>query len=48
MPIEQYAKEMEGHILITDNKKFVYCISFIGLYYIAFLGFLTHVIIHAH
>lgn len=46
MPIEEYVKEMEGHILITDNKKFLYCVGFIGVYYIAFLGFLTYIVLH--
>ena len=41
MPIDQYAQEMEGKILLLDNKKFIVCISFIGAYYMVFLGFLT-------
>jgi hypothetical protein len=42
MPIEQYTKEMEGKILLLDNKKFIVCVSFIGVYYMAFICFLTH------
>lgn len=36
--------EMEGKILLLDNKKFVACVSFIGLYYVAFIVFLTRVL----
>jgi len=46
MPIEENIKEMEGKILLTDNKKFLYCAGFIGVYYIAYLGFLASIIIH--
>ena len=46
MQIDQHMQEMEGKILLLDNKKFVYCLGFIGLYYIAFLSFLTCIIIH--
>lgn len=47
MKLDQNIKEMEGKILLSDNKKFLYCISFIGLYYIVFLGFLIHVILQS-
>lgn len=45
MPIDQQIQEMEGKILLLDNKKFVYYLGFIGLYYIAFLSFLTCIIV---
>ncbi len=45
MNIEPQIQEMTGKILLLDNKKFIYCLSFIGLYYIAFIGFLTHLIV---
>jgi hypothetical protein len=47
MQIDQDIKEMEGKILLLDNKKFVYCVGFIGIYYIAYLSFLTHILIHS-
>jgi hypothetical protein len=45
MEINQYAEEMEGKVLLLDNKKFLFCISFIGAYYMAYLGFLAYVIL---
>jgi hypothetical protein len=46
MQYDQYnMEEMEGKILLTHNKKFLYCLGFIGLYYITFLFFLVRVII---
>jgi hypothetical protein len=47
MPIDQEIQEMEGKILLIDNKKFLYCISFIGMYYIAYLGLLTHIVLQS-
>lgn len=47
MSLDQEIMEMEGKISLTDNKKFLYCISFIGMYYIAYLGLLTHVILQS-
>jgi len=47
MQIDQYAAEMEGKISLLDNRKFLYAIGFIGAYYVAFLGFLTHVIMQS-
>jgi hypothetical protein len=47
MYIEQYAAEMEGKISLLDNKKFLYAIGFIGAYYIAYIGYLTHIIIQS-
>ena len=38
---------MNGQILLLENKKFVYWLSFIGLYYIAFIGFLTHLVLQS-
>jgi hypothetical protein len=45
MNIDQDINEMEGQILLLDNKRFIYCVSFIGLYYIAFIVFLTHTLL---
>jgi hypothetical protein len=47
MNFDQDIQEMEGKILLLDNKKFVACVSFIGLYYMAFIGFLTYVILQS-
>jgi hypothetical protein len=47
MNTEPQLQEMNGKILLLENKKFVYCLSFIGLYYIAFIGFLTHLILQS-
>jgi hypothetical protein len=47
MSIDQEITEMEGKISLIDNKKFLYCISFIGTYYIAYLGLLTHVLLQS-
>jgi hypothetical protein len=45
MPIEEQIQEMEGKILLLDNKKFVACISFIGFYYVAFIFILTRMLL---
>ena len=47
MPISDAIHEMEGKISLLDNKKFLFCAGFIGVYYLTFLGFLTHLIMHA-
>jgi len=44
MNLDEAIKEMEGKISLLDNKKFIYCAGAIGMYYIAFLGFLTHIL----
>jgi hypothetical protein len=41
MQPDQDMNEMEGKILLLENKKFVFFVGFIALYYIAFLAFLT-------
>jgi hypothetical protein len=46
MNLDQTIKEMEGKIYLLDNKKFIYCACAIGIYYIAFLGLLTHIVVH--
>jgi len=46
MPIDENIKEMEGKILLTDNKKFIYFAGFLGVYAVAYLGFLATIIIH--
>ena len=43
----QEIKEMEGRISLLDNKKFVYSAGFIGLYYIAYITYLTCIVIQA-
>lgn len=45
MNMNQDIEEMEGKILLLDNKKFVYCVSFIGIYYVAFIVFLTRMLL---
>ena len=47
MELEQCILEMEGKISLLDNKKFIYCAGVIGAYYIAYLGFLTHIILQS-
>ena len=47
MQIDQYAAEMEGKISLLDNKKFLYAIGIIGAYYIAYLWYLTHIILQS-
>ncbi|HEY4290334.1 MAG TPA: hypothetical protein VGN00_24710 [Puia sp.] len=48
MPITEAIQEMEGKISLLDNKKFLYSASLVGVYYLAFIGFLIHVIVHTH
>ena len=43
--MDKHIEEMEGKILLLDNKKFVACLGFIGLYYVSFLCVLARVII---
>lgn len=47
MELEQCIREMEGKISLLDNRKFIYCVSAIGVYYIAYLGFLTRIILQS-
>ncbi len=47
MPIEQVILEMEGKISLLDNRKFIRCLTIIGIYYIAWLGFLAYTILCA-
>jgi hypothetical protein len=47
MNLDEAIKEMEGKISLLDNKKFIYYAGATGIYYLAFLGFLTHVIIRS-
>jgi len=47
MPIDQEIKEMEGKILLIDNKKFLYCVGFIGIYYIVYLSLLTRIVLQS-
>jgi len=42
MPIEQAINEMQGKISLLENRKFVGCLSAVGVYYIAWIGFLAH------
>lgn len=46
MPIEELGHEMEGKISLLDNRVFIGLVSLVCVYYVAFLGFLTYVIIH--
>ena len=45
MPIEEAIHEMEGKISLLDNKKFIYTMSFIGVYYLIYLGLLAYTIL---
>jgi hypothetical protein len=42
MPIEQAINEMQGKISLFDNRKFIGILGAIGVYYVAWIGFLTH------
>jgi hypothetical protein len=45
--MDQVIDEMEGKILLLENKKFVFCVGFIGVYYVSFLCFLAHVVLQS-
>jgi hypothetical protein len=45
--MDQVINEMEGKILLLENKKFVFCVGFIGVYYVSFLCFLAHVVLQS-
>ncbi|HXB91425.1 MAG TPA: hypothetical protein VNU72_04015 [Puia sp.] len=45
MPIEQAIHEMHGKISLLDNRKFISCLSAVAVYYLVWIGFLTHHII---
>ena len=47
MEMENYMKEMEGKILLMENKKFLFSICFIGVYYVSYLCLLAHMILQA-
>lgn len=47
MPIEQAIHEMQGKISLLENRKFVRCIGVIGVYYVAWIGFLTQHILRS-
>lgn len=47
MPIEQAIDEMHGKISLLENRKFIHCIAAIGVYYVAWIGFLTHQILQS-
>lgn len=47
MPIEESIREMEGKISLLDNTKFVVSCILTVAYSLAWLGFLTHVIIRS-
>ncbi|HXB08837.1 MAG TPA: hypothetical protein VNW04_17040 [Puia sp.] len=47
MPIEESIREMEGKIYLLDNRKFIAGCTIIGAYYLAYLGFLTHLILQS-
>ncbi len=48
MNLDQSIREMEGKISLLDNKKFIYFAGILGVYYAAYLGFLTYIIIGGH
>ncbi len=43
--MNQEIREMVGQALLIDNKRFLYCISFIGMHYITYPGLLTHIVL---
>jgi hypothetical protein len=45
--MDQVINEMEGKILLLDNKKFIFCVGFIGVYYVSFLCFLGYVVLQS-
>ena len=45
MPIEESIQEMEGKISLLDNTRFVLSCILTAAYSLAWLGFLTHVIV---
>jgi hypothetical protein len=47
MEMEKYLNEMDGKILLLDNRKFIFSIGFIGVYYVSYLCFLAHVIVQS-
>ncbi|HTI10596.1 MAG TPA: hypothetical protein VL832_18635 [Puia sp.] len=47
MQIDQEIMEMEGKILLIDNKRFLYGITFIGVYYIVYLCWFTHILLQS-
>ena len=47
MNLDQTIQEMEGKISLLDNKKFIYFAGVIGIYYVVYLGFLTHLILQS-
>ena len=47
MPIEESIREMEGKISLLDNRKFMVCCGLTVAYSLAWLGFLTHLIIQS-
>jgi hypothetical protein len=36
---------MEGEILLLENRKFIFSIAVIGVYYVSYLCILAHVIV---
>ena len=47
MSLDQEIQQMEGQISLLDNKKFICLAGVIGAYYVAYLGFLTHIVIQS-
>jgi len=45
MNLDETIREMDGKISLLDNRKFIYCAGAVGLYYLAYIGFLTHIVI---
>jgi len=45
MEMEKCITEMEGKILLLENKKFIFSVAFIGVYYVSYLCLLAHVIV---
>lgn len=45
MEMEKWLTETEGDILLLENKKFLFSVVFIGVYYVSYLCLLAHVIV---
>jgi hypothetical protein len=47
MEMEKLLTEMDGQILLLENRKFIFSIAFIGVYYVSYLCLLAHVIVQS-
>ena len=45
--MEKNVIEAEGRILLLKNRKFIFSITFIGVYYVSYLCYLAHIIVQS-